>query len=133
MPEPTLSVETMMVSTSDADAETSEWAVLRVGGELDVATGPALRSKLIELVDDGVRHVVLDLATVPFVDSSALGIFVAGLKRLRIAGGTLRLAACQPPVRAVLKITSLDRVFFLYPSVEAALADVTEYLPPTIA
>jgi anti-sigma B factor antagonist len=127
--EPALTVETLMVGAPDADAD-APWAVVRVGGELDVATGPALRSALIELVEGGARHVVLDLAEVPFVDSSALGVFVTGLKRLRIAGGTLRLAACQPPVRAVLKITSLDRVFFLYPSVEAALADDTEYPAP---
>lgn len=137
MTEPTLTVETVTVSAHAGDdgeaVEASQWAVVRVEGELDVATGPALRARLIELVDAGVRHVVLDLGTVPFLDSSALGVFVTGLKRLRIAGGTMRLAACQPPVRAVLKITSLDRVFFLYPSVEAALADATEYVPPTVA
>jgi anti-sigma B factor antagonist len=121
-----------MVSAPDADeGAVAQWAVVRVEGEIDLATGPELRRRLVRLVDDGVRHVVLDLSTVPFLDSSALGVFVTGLKRLRIAGGTMRLAACQPPVRAVLKITSLDRVFFLYPSVEAALADETEYLPPT--
>lgn len=141
---PRLTIETVMVATphgeqpleaSSAAAPgadgTPEWAVVRVDGELDLATGPELRRRLIELVDDGVRHVVLDLSTVPFLDSSALGVFVTGLKRLRIAGGTMRLAACRPPVRAVLKITSLDRVFFLYPSVEAALADETEYVAPT--
>lgn len=133
-PEPGLglSVETLVVSAPDGDSSgTAEWAIVRVDGEIDVATGPELRRRLIELVDEGVRHVVLDLSTVPFLDSSALGVFVTGLKRLRIAGGTMRLAACRPPVRAVLKITSLDRVFFLYPSVEAALADETEYVAPT--
>ena len=129
---PGLSIDTLLVSAPDADEGVpAQWAVVRVEGEIDVATGPELRRRLIQLVDEGVRHVVLDLSTVPFLDSSALGVFVTGLKRLRIAGGTMRLAACQPPVRAVLKITSLDRVFFLYPSVEAALADETEYLPPT--
>ena len=129
---PGLSIETLLVSAPDGDeGATAQWAVVRVEGEIDVATGPELRRRLIQLVDEGTRHVVLDLSTVPFLDSSALGVFVTGLKRLRIAGGTMRLAACRPPVRAVLKITSLDRVFFLYPSVEAALADETEYLPPT--
>lgn len=128
---PGLSIETLMVSAPDADEGAAvQWAVVRVEGEIDVATGPELRRRLVQLVDEGTRHVVLDLSTVPFLDSSALGVFVTGLKRLRIAGGTMRLAACLPPVRAVLKITSLDRVFFLYPSVEAALADETEYLPP---
>jgi anti-sigma B factor antagonist len=131
--EPTLSVETVTTSAPGGAAEPSEWAVLRVAGELDAATGPVLRSRLVELVDEGVRHIVLDLGDVPFLDSSGLGVLVTGLKRLRIAGGTLRLAGCRPPVRAVLKITSLDRVFFLYPSVDAALADTTEYLPPSIA
>lgn len=138
MSEPTLTVETVTVTAAtpdegDGEPQVARWAVVRVEGELDVATGPALRDRLIELVDGGVRHVVLDLGTVPFLDSSALGVLVTGLKRLRIAGGTMRLAACRPPVRAVMKITSLDRVFFLYPSVEAALADATEYFPPTVA
>ncbi len=120
-----------MVTAPDRDtSETSEWAVVRVDGEIDLATGPELRARLISLVEQGVRHVVLDLSTVPFLDSSALGVFVTGLKRLRMAGGTMRLAASQPAARAVLKITSLDRVFFRYPSVEAALADDTDDVPP---
>ena len=104
--------------------------VVEVSGELDLSTGPALEQQLVTLIDDGVTDIVLDLSGVSFIDSSGLGVLVVALKRLRFRGGALRLAGCQPPVRTVLDITALSRIFFMYPTVDAALADPLVYLPP---
>lgn len=97
--------------------------VLKVRGELDMATSPQLREGLQQLIDAGDRQVVVDLAEVGFMDSSALGALVVTFKALREAGGRLCLAAVQPAVRGVLTVTSVDRVIHLYDSVQAAEAD----------
>jgi anti-anti-sigma factor len=47
-----------------------EFAVLEVGGEIDVYTAPKLREKLIELVSDGAYHLIVDLEKVDFLDST---------------------------------------------------------------
>lgn len=98
--------------------------VVEVRGELDMATAPQLREGLQQLVDAGDRQVVLDMAGVGFIDSSALGALVVTFKSLRDVGGQLRLAAVRPAVRGVLRITSVDRVIDIYDSVRAAEADL---------
>ncbi|MBM0202532.1 STAS domain-containing protein [Micromonospora sp. NPDC051227] len=97
--------------------------VLEVRGELDMATSPQLREGLQRLVDAGDRQVVVDLAGVGFMDSSALGALVLMFKAFRDVGGRLCLAAVQPAVRSVLTITSVDRVIQVYNSVQEAEAD----------
>src|SRR5947208_12473988 len=69
--------------------------VLEVGGEVDVYTAPRLRERLIELVDGGAKHVVVDLSRVEFLDSTGLGVLVGALKRLRAVDGSLGLVCAQ--------------------------------------
>lgn len=96
--------------------------VLEVGGEVDVYTAPRLRERLVELVEQGARHVVVDLSRVEFLDSTGLGVLVGALKRLRAAGGTLGLVCAHERLLKIFRITALDRVFALYDTVEAATA-----------
>ncbi len=98
--------------------------VVEVRGDLDMATAPQLRDGLQGLVDAGDRQVVVDMAAVGFMDSSALGTLVVIFKALQDVGGRLCLAAVQPAVRSVLKITSVDRVIDVYADVQAAEAAV---------
>jgi anti-sigma B factor antagonist len=94
--------------------------VLEVGGEVDVYTAPRLRERLLELVDGGARNVVVDLGGVDFLDSTGLGVLVGALKRLRAAGGTFALVCAKEPLLKIFRITALDQVFPIYPTVEAA-------------
>jgi anti-sigma B factor antagonist len=94
--------------------------VLEVGGEVDVYTAPRLRERLIELVDGGARDVVVDLGRVDFLDSTGLGVLVGALKRLRAANGTFSLVCAKEPLLKIFRITALDQVFPIHPSVEAA-------------
>ena len=98
--------------------------MVEVRGDLDMATAPQLRDGLQRLVDAGDRQVVVDMAEVGFMDSSALGALVVIFKTLGEVGGRLCLAAVQPAVQSVLKITSVDRVIDLYDTVQAAEAAV---------
>ncbi len=97
-----------------------DYTVLEVGGEVDVYTAPRLRERLIELVEGGSRHVVVDLSRVEFLDSTGLGVLVGALKRLRAASGTFGLVCAKEPLLKIFRITALDQVFPIYPSVEAA-------------
>ncbi len=94
--------------------------VLEVGGEVDVYTAPGLRERLVELIDGGARQVVVDLSRVDFLDSTGLGVLVGALKRLRAVGGTFGLVCVKEPLLKIFRITALDQVFPLYPTVEAA-------------
>ena len=95
--------------------------VLAPTGRLDVAGAPALKEAIGDLVRNGPAKVVIDMEGVSFVDSTGLGSVVSGLKQLRNAQGELRLAAPNQQVRVVLELTTLDRVFPYYATVEEAL------------
>jgi len=101
----------------------AEHTVLEVGGEVDVYTAPRLRERLVELVDAGSRHVIVDLAGVEFLDSTGLGVLVGAMKRLRVANGTFGLVCSKEPLLKIFRITALDQVFPIYATVEAATGD----------
>ena len=99
-----------------------EHTVLEVGGEIDVYTAPQLRERLIELVEGGQQHIVVDMEQVEFLDSTGLGVLVGGLKRVRAQDGSLRLVCGQERILKIFRITGLEKVFSIYPTVEEAVA-----------
>lgn len=91
--------------------ESAEGAVLRIQGEVDVYTSPALRDELYRIIDGGAKRVTLDLGSMDFIDSSGLGVLVGALKRVRERDGDVELRSLQPSTRKVLEITGLTQVF----------------------
>src|SRR5687768_8954887 len=108
----------LSLSTYDSGDHT----VLEVGGEVDVYTAPRLRERLVELVEQGSHHIVVDLSRVEFLDSTGLGVLVGALKRLRVVNGTFGLVCAHERLLKIFRITALDRVFSLYDTVAAATA-----------
>ncbi len=102
-------------------SEQQSWVVLAVRGEVDVATAPKLREKLIELVNAGKARIIVDLAGVEFLDSTGLGVLVGALKRVRGADGELVLACEEPRILKVFEITGLTKVFTMHPTVDDAV------------
>jgi anti-sigma B factor antagonist len=95
-------------------------SVVTVSGEVDVETAPRLRKALISAGALPSPRVVVDLREVTFLDSTGLGVLVAGLKRARENGGDLRLVATSSHILRMLAITRLDSVFAVFPEVSAA-------------
>jgi anti-sigma B factor antagonist len=96
--------------------------VVEVGGEIDVYTAPKLREQLVELVNDGSYHLVVDMEGVDFLDSTGLGVLVGGLKRVRAHEGSLRLVCNQERILKIFRITGLTKVFPIHTSVDDAVA-----------
>ena len=98
-------------------------AVLRVAGEIDVYTAPDLRQQVIDLADNGTRHIVADLRGVDFLDSTGLGALVGSLKRLRLRQGSLGLVISGGRILQLLVITGLTNAFAIHASVLDAISD----------
>jgi anti-sigma B factor antagonist len=98
--------------------------VVQVGGEIDVYTAPKLREQLVDLVNAGQYHLVVDMESVEFLDSTGLGVLVGGLKRVRAHEGSLRLVCTQERILKIFRITGLTKVFPIHDSVEEAVAAV---------
>jgi anti-sigma B factor antagonist len=96
--------------------------VVRVGGEIDVYTAPKLREQLVDLVNAGKFHLVVDMESVEFLDSTGLGVLVGGLKRVRAHDGSLHLVCTQERILKIFRITGLTKVFPIHNTVEEAVA-----------
>jgi anti-sigma B factor antagonist len=96
--------------------------VVAVGGEIDVYTAPKLREQIVQLVDDGRYHLVVDMEQVEFLDSTGLGVLVGGLKRVRAHDGSLQLVCTQERILKIFRITGLTKVFPIHASVTDAVA-----------
>ena len=94
--------------------------ILTVSGRLNAATAPQLKSYVKKITERNQPELILDLSGLVFMDSSGLAVFVSGMKSAREHGGWLKLAGVNSQVASVFKMTLLDRVFELYPSVEEA-------------
>ncbi|MEU6391824.1 STAS domain-containing protein [Streptomyces sp. NPDC046939] len=109
-----------------------EWAVVRVSGEMDLVTSPALRQRVHDAVADGRRSLVLDLSDVLFCDSSGVSVLVATRRLMRSCQGRLRLilpaqgAVDGSHVNRVLGALGVRRLFECYPDVAAAVDDGAE-------
>lgn len=106
----------------DSDTFDGARGVISLRGEVDIYTAPRLKERLLELLDGGVTGVVVDLSDVTFIDSTAIGVLIGGVRRLHDAGGSMALVVATRPVERVLTITGLDRVFSIHDTREAAFA-----------
>jgi anti-sigma B factor antagonist len=85
-----------------------------VAGEVDLYTAPALKQALADTIENGGRHVLVDLSRATFIDSTTLGVLMGAVKRLRPAGGELAIACSDPNIRKIFSITLLDRIFNIF-------------------
>jgi anti-sigma B factor antagonist len=111
-----------------ATREVAGHTVVEVRGEVDVYTASVLREQLVAVIDRGAGSVVADLRRVDFLDSTGLGVLVGALKRLRMAGGDMSVVCDSERLLKIFRITALDRVFAIHPTVE--LATVEPPSPP---
>jgi anti-sigma B factor antagonist len=95
--------------------------IVVLSGEVDIYTAPQFKERMLELLDAGVDKLVVDLSSVTFIDSTALGVLIGGVRRVRTAGGAMALVVTSRSVERVLSITGLDRVFTIHATREAAL------------
>jgi len=101
-------------------------SILRYQGErLDAHNSDALKAKIKETFEGGVKSVLVDLAEVRFIDSSGLGALVSGFKNAVAFKGVLALTGFQDQVRSMFELTRLNRVFDIYATREEALAALT--------
>lgn len=98
--------------------------LLAIHGEADMGIASELKDRLGEVIAEDLSTVVVDLTEATFLDSTALGVLLGSMKRLRARGGRFRIVAPRSEIRRIFEMTLLDRVFELDLTRQEALAAV---------
>lgn len=85
------------------------------------APDPALRERIVDLVDKGYRRFIIDLQRTPQMDSMALGEIVRAYIRALREGAAVKFVGATSRVRLLLDVTRLSTAFELYDSEADAL------------
>ncbi len=93
-------------------------------GELDAFTAPELEDAFARAASSSSETggIVVDLASVSFLDSTALGIVVRALRAIQERGRGAQIVLPDGPARRIFELTTLDRVLPVAPTRAAALA-----------
>src|SRR3954447_21826538 len=79
--------------------------VASIKGEIDLHISSELRTALLDMLQkEQPKTLVLNLAEVPYMDSSAIAVLVESLQKMRKAGGKVYLTNLQPRVKGLLEI-----------------------------
>lgn len=92
--------------------------VIRPSGILDGTKAAQFRQEISACTESNADVILIDFADVTFMDSSGLGALVLSLKTVRAAGGKLFLCSINEQIRMLFELTSMDRVFEIYPTRE---------------
>lgn len=112
-------------SSSEADT-----AAITADGEIDLATVHTLRSAITTALQQGARHLTLDLNQVTYIDSSGLGTLIGAHKRLTSSGGSVTIRCSQARILRLFAITGLDRVLtVLGPDAQHDMSSLSEATP----
>jgi anti-sigma B factor antagonist len=95
--------------------------LVEVGGRVDSMSAAQLGETLSSQIDTGNIQLVLDLIAVDYMSSAGLREIVSGLKKVKRAGGDLRIAQPSERVREVLEMAGLDTIFQIYDTADDAV------------
>jgi anti-sigma B factor antagonist len=98
--------------------------VLAVRGEIDLFTAPELKQVLAESIEAGRIRIIVDLTDTTFLDSTALGVLIGAVKRLRSREGALAIVNTDENIAKTFEITGLDQIFTILPTREEAVEAV---------
>lgn len=101
-----------------------EVSVVLVDGYLDFDAAPALKESIVNQIDEGTRHLVIDLSRTEFIDSTAIGVLVGALKRVNESSGSLAVVCTNENIRDIFALVGLDDMLRLYRSRDDALSAI---------
>jgi anti-sigma B factor antagonist len=95
--------------------------VLVLGGELDIASAPALDEQLEQAIGPDVAFVIVDLRGLQFMDSTGLATMIRAWQAARRAGRRFVIVRGSPQVDRLFELTSVDEQFVIVDAPEEVL------------
>jgi stage II sporulation protein AA (anti-sigma F factor antagonist) len=95
---------------------------IRLEGELDHHTSELLRNKVEAALDENrIKHIILSLEKLQFMDSSGLGVILGRYKRIKSNDGEMVVCAISPAVKRLFEMSGLFKIVRLEENEQFAL------------
>ena len=91
-------------------------------GEVDVVTAPKLGRRLLSLLEEGKRALVVDLSNITFIDSAGVAVLLNARRQICHRRGELVVVCPNERVRRSFQIMGLTQHLRIYRSRREALA-----------
>ncbi|HEY8399890.1 MAG TPA: STAS domain-containing protein [Cytophagaceae bacterium] len=102
--------------------KTEKYSLLQLHEEkLTSVLAPELKSELVKINAEGNKNIILDVSAVKYIDSSGLSSILVGNRLCENEEGTFVLACPTEHVLKLIKISHLDTVLTILPTVEEAV------------
>ncbi len=95
--------------------------VISIGGELDAQSSAELTQFFNKQIGESSQNFVADLQGLAYSSSAGIRIFLGMSRESRRNGGDMRIAAVQPQVDKIFKLSKFDRIVKIFPSVDEAV------------
>ena len=96
--------------------------VLAIEGDIDLQVSPAVRESLTAMIKKKPERIVIDLSRATYIDSAGIAVLILAMQEVKAYGGTFFLSGVQETIRLILETSRLDRIFWIFPDVDTALA-----------
>ncbi len=107
----------MKVTTQEIDSVT----VVRIEGNLDTNTSPEAQEHFDGLIENGASRILVDCEKVDYISSAGLRVLLATVKRLKAAGGGLRISGLNETVQEVFDISGFSTILAVFATKTEAL------------
>ena len=108
--------------------------IIEIEGQLIVGNRQDLKQKVLDEVEKGAKKVLIDFERTGYIDSSGLGVLVSLAKRIRDAGGELRLANLHDELQTLeveeeahVRLNRPNRDSFLHPMAQPSPGEGGNY------
>ena len=98
--------------------------IVHVGRTLDYSNAKAFKEACFDRLELGTQHFILDFSRTGILDSTGLGAIFSLYRETSIKEGKVVFAALTAPVRMVIQISKISKVFPSFSSIEAACNSV---------
>ena len=96
--------------------------VLPLEGDIDLHVSPVVTEALNAMIKKKPERIVIDLSRVTYIDSSGVAALILAMQEVEAYGGKFFLSGLQETLRLIFETSRLERVFRIFPDVDAALA-----------
>ena len=96
--------------------------VLSLEGDIDLHVSPTVTESLNAMIRKRPEWIVIDLSRATFIDSAGVAALILAMQEVEAYGGKFFLSGLQETLRSIFETSRLERVFRIFPDVDAALS-----------